>query len=115
MPAGRILILGITFKQNCPDVRNTHVVDVVAELQGYGSEVGVYGPWADASEVKKECELDITNEIPAPRHYDGIVIAVAHKEFFDCSAEQIHSLGKPYHIIDDIKNVLPAAIVDGRL
>jgi len=115
MPAARILVLGITFKENCPDVRNTRVVDVVAELQGYGSEVDIYDPWADASEVKKEYGLNITNELPAPGQYDGIVIAVAHNEFFDYSAEQIHALGKPNHIIYDIKNVLPAEEVDGRL
>ena len=115
MPSARILIMGITFKENCPDVRNTRVVDVVEELQGYGSEVDVFDPWADAGEVENEYGLSISNELPAPGQYDGIVIAVAHKEFFAYSVEQIHALGKPVHIVYDIKDVLPADAVDGRL
>jgi UDP-N-acetyl-D-galactosamine dehydrogenase len=115
MPVARILILGITFKENCPDVRNTRVVDVVEELKGYGSSVDIFDPWADAKEVRKEYGLEITNELPAPGQYDGIVIAVAHREFSEYSAAQIHALGKAAHIIYDIKNVLPADAVDGRL
>ena len=115
MPAARILIMGITFKENCPDVRNTRVVDVIEELKGFGSEVEVYDPWADAETVRKEYGLKITNELPESGQYDGIVIAVAHREFFALEAEQVHALGKPVHVVYDIKNVLPLESVDGRL
>jgi UDP-N-acetyl-D-galactosamine dehydrogenase len=115
MPAARILIMGITFKENCPDVRNTRVVDVVEELKGYGSSVDVFDPWADAQEVSKEYGLEITNELPEPGQYDGIILAVAHKEFYAYTTAQIHALGKATHIVYDIKDVLPAKAVDGRL
>ena len=115
MPAARILVLGVTFKENCPDVRNTRVVDVVAELEGYGSTVDIYDPWADAHEVKAEYGLKILDKFPEPGCYDGIIIAVGHREFHQLSAEHIRALGKSNSVIYDIKNVLPADAVDGRL
>jgi len=115
MPAARILVLGITFKENCPDVRNTRVVDVVDELQGYGSTVDIYDPWADADEVRAEYGLDMLADLPEEGAYDGIVLAVAHKEFFAMPIENLRALGKATHVIYDIKNVLPADQVDGRL
>jgi UDP-N-acetyl-D-galactosamine dehydrogenase len=115
MPEARILIMGITFKENCPDVRNTRVVDVIVELQGYGTQIDVYDPWADPAEVEAQYGLAITNELPAAGQYDGIVLAVAHEEFYALSAAQIRALGKPNHVLYDIKNILPASDVDGRL
>jgi UDP-N-acetyl-D-galactosamine dehydrogenase len=115
MPAARILVMGITFKENCPDVRNTRVVDVVAELEGYGSQVDIYDPWANVDEVRKEYGLEITNQLPAAGQYDAVVIAVAHREFFAMTAADIRLLGKDTHILYDIKNVLPVSQVDGRL
>jgi len=115
MPSARILVLGVTFKENCPDVRNTRVVDVVAELEGYGSMVDIYDPWADAHEVHAEYGLKILDKFPEPGCYDGIIIAVGHREFHQLSAEQIRALGKSTSVIYDIKNVLPADAVDGRL
>ena len=115
MPSSRILVMGITFKENCPDVRNTRVVDVIAEMQKYGATIDVYDPWADPAEVEHEYGISITNELPASGAYDGIVLAVAHKEFFAMSAEEIRAFGKDVHVVYDIKNVLPADQVDGRL
>ena len=115
MPAARILVMGLTFKENCPDVRNTRVVDVVAELEGYGSKVDIFDPWADAHEVAAEYGLKILQELPEPGLYDGIIITVAHREFRELSVERIRALGKKNSVIYDIKNVLPADAVDGRL
>ncbi len=115
MPDAKILVMGITFKENCPDVRNTRVVDVIAEFKNYGTQVDVYDPWADPDAVMEEYAIRISNELPADGQYDGIVIAVAHDEFAAMSAEQIRRLGKDQHILYDIKDVLPADQVDGRL
>ncbi len=115
MPDARILIMGITFKENCPDVRNTKVIDLISELQTYRSQVEIYDPWADIQEVADEYGIDITNEVPDEGQYDAIVVAVAHKEFHQMSPADIHALGKPVHVVYDIKYVLPFEEVDGRL
>jgi UDP-N-acetyl-D-galactosamine dehydrogenase len=115
MPTSRILVMGITFKENCPDVRNTRVVDVIAEMQKYGATIDVYDPWADPAEVQHEYGIAITNELPPDGGYDGVVIAVAHKEFFAMSPADFRALGKDMHVLYDIKNVLPGNQVDGRL
>ncbi len=115
MPDARILIMGITFKENCPDVRNTRVIDLISELQTYGSQVEIYDPWAEIEAVADEYGISITNEIPDGGQYDAIVVAVAHKEFREMSPAEIHALGKPVHVVYDIKYVLPLEEVDGRL
>jgi UDP-N-acetyl-D-galactosamine dehydrogenase len=115
MPTAKILVMGITFKENCPDVRNTRVVDVIAEFEQYGSQVDVYDPWADAAQVQDEYGVTVSNEIPAEGQYDGVVVAVAHDEIAAMSVEQVRLLGKETHVLYDIKNVFPAADVDGRL
>ena len=115
IPSARILILGIAFKENCPDVRNTRVVDVIAELQGYGATVDVYDPWVDSDEVEREYGISVMDKMPAAGTYDGIVLAVSHQEFRDLQVEAIHALGKQQHVLYDIKDVLPADAVDGRL
>lgn len=115
MPDARILIMGITFKENCPDVRNTRVIDLISELQTYGSQVEIYDPWADIEAVADEYGISITNEIPDAGQYDAVVVAVAHKEFREMSPAEIHALGKPVHVVYDIKYVLPLEEVDGRL
>lgn len=115
MPDARILIMGITFKENCPDVRNTRVIDLISELQTYGSQVEIYDPWADIEAVADEYGISITNEIPDAGQYDAVVVAVAHKEFREMSPAEIHALGKPVHVVYDIKYVLPFEEVDGRL
>ena len=115
MPQARILVMGITFKENCPDVRNTRVVDVIDELQLYGTQIDVYDPWADPAQVEREYGVTVMSELPAPGQYEGIVIAVAHQEFYDLGAEGFRKLGKDVHVLYDIKSVLPADEVDGRL
>lgn len=115
MPQARILVMGITFKENCPDVRNTRVVDVIEELKLYGTQVDVYDPWADPAEVQHEYGVEVMSELPAPGQYDGIVLAVAHREFFELGATGFRKLGKDVHVLYDIKSVLPADAVDGRL
>jgi UDP-N-acetyl-D-galactosamine dehydrogenase len=115
LPKSKILVLGITFKENCPDVRNTRVVDVVHELKSYGATVDVYDPWADAQVVKHEYGLDILTKPPAAGQYDGIVLAVAHNQFRDMPPDAIHAWGRQDHVLYDIKSLLPADRVDARL
>jgi UDP-N-acetyl-D-galactosamine dehydrogenase len=115
LPKSRILVLGFTFKENCPDVRNTRVIDVVQELRSYGAAVDVYDPWADAQTVQHEYGLDLLRRAPARGRYDGIVVAVAHQQFRELSVPQIRAWGRPRHVLYDIKSVLPATEVDARL
>src|SRR5690606_5377355 len=77
----KILVLGVTFKENCPDVRNTKVVDILANLKEYGADITVYDPWVDCAEVKREYGWDCVNELPAVEDFDTVILAVAHKEF----------------------------------
>src|SRR5690606_23385880 len=79
----RVLIMGITFKENCPDVRNTRVVDIYHELVSFGLEVDIFDPWADAGEVMREYGLQVLNQIEEGAVYEGMVVAVAHAEFRD--------------------------------
>jgi UDP-N-acetyl-D-galactosamine dehydrogenase len=114
-PAGsKALVMGLTFKENCPDVRNTKVVDIVSELASYGAEVDVWDPWVDPAEARAEYAIELTPE-PENGAYDVVVIAVAHREFRQLGAEGIRALGKESSVIYDIKYVLPADAVDDRL
>jgi len=110
----RVLVLGLAFKENCPDVRNTRVVDIVSELKSYGSTVEVHDPWVDATEAKVEYGLDLVAE-PEAGAYDAIVIAVAHSQFRALGAEGIRAFGKPSSLVYDIKYVLPQGAADDRL
>lgn len=110
----RVLVLGLTFKENCPDLRNTRVVDVIAALEDYGVEVDVFDPWADAGQAHEEYRIDLVNA-PEPGAYDAIIGAVAHREFASMSAGDLSALGKDGSIIYDLKAVLPAEVVDLRL
>ncbi len=114
-PAGaRVLVLGLTFKENWPDVRNTKVANVVRELEEYGSQVEVYDPWADAEEAEAEHGIRLVAELEAGT-YDAIVVAVAHREFVELGYERIRRFGAPNCIVFDIKHMLPKDRVDGRL
>lgn len=110
--ASKILILGITFKENCPDIRNTKVVDIYKELCEFGADVDIYDPWASAAEVKEEYNIDIINSLPADRQYDGILLAVAHDEFKTFDFEAFHRSGG---VIFDVKAVVPRQWVEARL
>jgi UDP-N-acetyl-D-glucosamine/UDP-N-acetyl-D-galactosamine dehydrogenase len=110
----RILVMGLTFKENCPDVRNTKIVDVVRELEKYGSRVDVWDPWADPDEAVHEYGLRPVRK-PKPGTYDAIVMGVAHDEFRKMGIEKIRSLARKEHVLYDIKYVFKASEVDGRL
>jgi UDP-N-acetyl-D-galactosamine dehydrogenase len=106
-----VLVMGITFKENCPDIRNTRVVDIIEELDGFGCNVDVYDPWADFKEVKHEYGIEIQTELPK-KEYGAIVLAVSHKEFLEMSLD---NLKNEKAILFDTKSVLPKSKVDGRL
>jgi len=112
-----VLVLGITFKENCPDVRNTKVVDLVAEFKDYGCEVDIYDPWASPEEVQHEYGLVIESKVQGLKSkvYDSVVLAVGHNEFKEMGAVAIRALMKPDGVLYDIKYVLPRKSVDGRL
>ena len=110
----RVLIMGLTFKENCPDLRNTKIIDVVRELGEYNIEVDVYDPWVSAEEAKREYGINPVNE-PKVAGYDGIVLAVAHEQFVKMGIEGIRALGKPAHVLYDLKYVLTAEQADLRL
>ncbi len=110
----RILILGVTFKENCPDLRNTRVVDVVRELQQYHACVDVHDPWADAGQAQAELGFGLT-EKPLEGAYDAIVLAVPHQQFIANAVKNISRWRKPHSVVFDLKNALPGEIVDERL
>jgi len=109
-----ILVLGLAFKENCPDLRNTRVIDVVAELKSYNANVDVYDPWVSAEEARHEYGLDLVTEL-ADGKYDAIILAVAHRQFVDLGVERIRALGTPECVLFDVKQTLPRAAVDDRL
>lgn len=109
-----ILILGLTFKENCPDLRNTKVVDIINEFNEYGIKVDVHDPWVNPEEAKKEYCINLI-EKPQAENYDAIVLAVAHNQFAEMSFEQFRSLGKDKVVIYDVKGLLPRDLVDGSL
>ena len=112
----RVLVLGITFKENCPDIRNSKVIDVVRELQNYGAKVDIHDPWADGAELKHEYGVRPTKGVMENRAtYDAIVLAVSHREFKEIGPAGIRKLGKKNHVMYDIKHVFRAADTDGRL
>lgn len=109
-----VLILGLTFKENCPDIRNTRVVDIVAEFKEYGANVDVYDPWVNPAETEHEYGFTPIAQ-PAPGKYDAIILAVAHQQFRDAGIETIRQWGRRDCVIYDIKSLLPRDQVDGRL
>ncbi|MEN1972604.1 Vi polysaccharide biosynthesis UDP-N-acetylglucosamine C-6 dehydrogenase TviB [Luteimonas sp. MJ204] len=109
----RILVMGLAFKENCPDLRNTRVVDIIDALKGYNARVDVCDPWVDAAEAKHEYGLGLSS--PAQGEYDAIVVAVGHDEFRTLGAAGIRAHGKPGAVLYDVKYVLPREAVDGRL
>ncbi len=111
----RVLILGLAFKENCPDIRNTRVVDLVEHLRGWGVAVDVYDPWVDPAEAKHEYGLDLLTAQPADGAYDGIIAAVAHGQFRDWGTARIRAFGKPAAVLYDVKAMFPRTEVDARL
>lgn len=110
----RVLVMGLSFKENCPDLRNTRVVDVVDELRDYGIAVDVHDPWVDVSEALEEYQINLEKN-PEKEAYDGIILAVAHEKFRALGQETLRSFGRKQHVLYDLKNILPAADTDLRL
>ncbi len=112
--SARVLIMGLTFKENCPDLRNTKVVDIVSELTSYGIATDVMDPWCSPEEVNKEYGFDLIQNVKNS-FYDGILLAVGHNDFKNMGASTIRKFGKPKHILFDLKYVLDKSEVDIRL
>jgi len=110
----KILILGLAFKENCPDVRNTKVVDIISELGGYGAQCDVYDPWVDAGDAKSEYGIELIAE-PEKGAYDVVVVAVAHRQFQQLGAEGVKAFGKEGALVYDIKYLLSAEGSHDRL
>lgn len=108
----KILILGITFKENCPDIRNTKVVDIYTSLEEYTKNVTVYDPWANKENVKREYDIDIVSELPTGEKFDAVILAVAHNQFKELD---IKSLVVDNGVVYDVKGILDRTIIDGRL
>jgi UDP-N-acetyl-D-galactosamine dehydrogenase len=114
LPDARVLVLGLAFKENCPDLRNTRVVDIVNHFEQFHVRVDVHDPWVDAAEAKHEYDLDLVAQ-PQAGTYDAIVVAVGHREFKALGAAGLRAFGKPEAVLYDVKYVLPKDDVDGRL
>ncbi len=110
----RVLILGLAFKENCPDVRNTRVVDIISELRQYHVHVDVHDPWIDPSEAQREHGI-CTVAAPEAGSYDAVILAVAHRQFVELGASGVRAFGRSVSILYDVKSVLPREAVDGRL
>jgi UDP-N-acetyl-D-galactosamine dehydrogenase len=110
----RVLVMGLAFKENCPDLRNTRVVDVIDELRDYGMAVDIYDPWVDQSEAAREYGIDLV-DAPEKGAYDGVILAVAHHEFRALGSDAMRSFCRSENILYDLKHVLPTSDVNIRL
>lgn len=110
----KVLVLGLAFKENCPDIRNTRVIDLIRALRDYNIDVDVHDPWVDPDIACSEYGIELISE-PAPSRYDAAVLAVAHDDFLDLGGAGIRALLKENHVLFDVKSVLPADQVSGRL
>ena len=106
-----VLMLGITFKENCPDVRNTKIIDVIKSLKDFGVKITIFDPWANPNEVKHEYNLEVSNTLPTSK-FDAVVLGVSHKEFLKID---LSTVTKDQNVIYDVKGILNSALVDGRL
>lgn len=110
----KILIMGLAFKENCPDLRNTRVTDIISELDGYHANIDVYDPWVDSEEAQEEYGIDLV-ESPTTGAYDAIILAVGHSQFKSMGEEGIRAYGKENSVLFDVKYILPKSSVDERL
>lgn len=111
----RVLVLGLAFKENCSDVRNTKVTDLVASLQAYNAQVDVYDPWIDVAKARHEYGLSCLAELPPPGRYAAIILAVGHRQFVALGERGIKALGQSDAVVFDVKSILPLGASDGRL
>ncbi len=110
----RVLVMGLSFKENCPDIRNTKIVDILAELKEYNIAVDVYDPWVDVAEAQHEYSIDLIKQ-PKNGQYDAIVLAVAHEQFKQLTADEIRRFGRESHVLYDLKYILAQDQSDIRL
>ena len=110
----RVLVMGLTFKEDCPDIRNTKVVDIIQELQQYGVDVECFDPWVEPQDAVRKYGIEVI-KAPEPGVYDAIILAVAHAEFVKLGEERIRAFGKDNHVLYDLKYILPAEQSDIRL
>jgi UDP-N-acetyl-D-galactosamine dehydrogenase len=111
----RILILGLTFKENCPDLRNTRVVELAREFEQYGAKVDIHDPWADPEQTRHEYGIELLGTLPHQADYDAVLLAVAHDQYRALGIEGVRRLGQPAVVVYDIKSIFPKDTVDGRL
>lgn len=110
----KVLVMGLTFKENCPDLRNTRVVDILKELCEYDIQADVYDPWVSSMEAEHEYQITPITVLQ-PNQYDAIILAVAHQQFREMGIDNLRALGKKSHVIYDVKYVFPAGVTDLRL
>ena len=108
----KMLILGVTFKENCPDIRNTKIVDIYHTLEEYTKDITVYDPWANADEVMHEYGIEITNKLPDEK-YEAVIMAVAHREFKELDVRSL--LRSEDGVVYDVKGVCDRDVIDARL
>lgn len=111
----KVLVLGLTFKENCPDVRNTKVVDIVKALKGYNTQVDIFDPWIDVAEAEHEYGLRCLTEVPQAGQYAAVILAVGHQQFMELGEAGLKALGVPNAVVFDVKSILPLGAADGRL
>ena len=111
----KILVMGLTFKENCPDLRNSKIIDLIDELKSYHAEVHVHDPWVDPIEVKSVYGLNLTDIKGTTDLYDAIIVALSHREFIELGARSIRQLGKPGAILYDLKSIFDISESEGRL
>jgi len=111
----KVLVLGLTFKENCPDVRNSKVVDIVKALRGYNTYVDVYDPWIDVKEAEHEYGLQCLRQAPGASQYAAIVLAVGHSQFIELGEQGVKAWGQHNAVVFDVKSILPMGAADGRL
>jgi UDP-N-acetyl-D-glucosamine/UDP-N-acetyl-D-galactosamine dehydrogenase len=111
----KVLMMGLAFKENCPDIRNTRAIDIVAALRGYSIDVDIYDPWVNPAEASHEYGLDCSNAEPDAGQYDAVIVAVGHKQFTEMGVEGIRQLGKAKTVLYDVKAIFPRQSTDGRL
>ncbi|MEM0908588.1 MAG: nucleotide sugar dehydrogenase [Pseudomonadota bacterium] len=111
----RVLVMGLSFKENCPDLRNSRVVDIVSELKSYNAQVDVWDPWVAPEEAKRHLDLDLLTHEPMPGSYDTIILAVAHDVFAELGADHIRSFARSPHVFFDVKSKFGRTQSDGRL
>ncbi len=111
----RILVLGLAFKENCADLRNTKIVDIIATLENYQASIEVYDPIVNTADAKRELGMELLPDWPQSGSYDAVIVAVAHDRFRDVKPEFIRELGKPLSVIYDVKSILPSEFSDNRL